>query len=65
MLTPDINTEARRAAEAAFPVNTPVRNRHQAGMPGVVIGHLSTGQVVVEIGKKAVQVKAEHLEGLS
>lgn len=65
MLVPDINTGARARSAEAFPVGTTVRLRHQAGLPGVVVGHLSNGHVVIEVHQKAQQVKPENLEGLS
>jgi hypothetical protein len=65
MLVPDINTGARARSMGAFPVGTTVRDRNAAGVPGVVVGHLSNGHVVVEVRQKAQQVKPENLEGLS
>lgn len=63
-LVPDINTEARARSAEAFPVGSTVRDRNAAGLPGVVIGHLSTGVVVIEQRQKPVPVKPENLERL-
>lgn len=62
-LVPNIDTEARAKAQAAFPVGAVVRQSF-GGMPSVVIGHTSKGAVVSEpAGNYGVlTTKPEHLE---
>ena len=63
-LVPNIDTEARAKAQAAFPVGASVR-RTYGGAPGVVIGHTSKGAIVVEpsgLNATVLTTKPEHLE---
>lgn len=62
-LVPNLDTEARAKAQAAFPVGATVRQTF-GGMPTVVLGHTSKGAVVSEpAGNYGVlTTKPEHLE---
>ena len=62
-LVPNLDTEARAKAQAAFPVGSAVRQKF-GGMTSVVLGHTSKGGVVSEpAGNYGVlTTKPEHLE---
>lgn len=62
-LVPNLETEARAKAQAAFPVGSAVRQKF-GGMASVVIGHTSKGTVISEpAGYNGVlTTKPEHLE---
>ena len=62
-LVPNLDTEARAKAQAAFPVGSVVRQTF-GGSPSVVIGHTSKGVVVSEPAGRigVLTTKSEHLE---
>lgn len=63
-LVPNLDTEARAKAQAAFPVGSSVRQKF-GGMTSVVLGHTSKGAVVSEpasVHMGTLTTKPEHLE---